>query len=70
MWLTVRETVAMETPERWATSRMLTLAGRRSGALFLAGLTVEAILLFPGVTRSHFYEKMEFKSCGRRMLRD
>jgi hypothetical protein len=43
MRLTARETVAIETPARRATSRMLTAAGRRLGffrGLFTAGKIV------------------------------
>jgi hypothetical protein len=42
MWFTARETVAMETPARLATSRMLAAPDRRrSEELFLEALTGE-----------------------------
>ena len=53
MWLTARETVAMETPARWATSRMLTDPGRRRlGELFLAALTGEIIVRLLAVSQT------------------
>src|SRR5271163_4658080 len=52
MWLTVRETVAIETPARLATSRILTALGwRRSEDLFLAALTSGSIVTVPGVSQ-------------------
>jgi hypothetical protein len=52
MRLTERETVAMETPARRATSRMLTAAGRsRLDGFFLEPLTGKEILRFPAVSQ-------------------
>jgi hypothetical protein len=48
MRLTARETVAMETPARRATSRMLTVAGRlRSDEFFRGVVTAGGIVSFP-----------------------
>jgi hypothetical protein len=57
MRLTARETVAMETPARLATSRMLTVPGRPV-ALFLGVFTSGSILRFPDVSQPHFGQKI------------
>jgi hypothetical protein len=45
--LTARETVAIDTPARRATSRMLMAPGRRFVALFLGALTVKGLYAYP-----------------------
>jgi hypothetical protein len=52
MRFTARETVAIETPARRATSRMLTAPGRRLGGLFLRLLTGTTIVRFLVVSQS------------------
>jgi hypothetical protein len=51
MRFTARETVAIDTPARLATSRMLTPSRRWFDCLFLEALTVKKIICFPGVSQ-------------------
>jgi hypothetical protein len=44
---------------------MLTLAGRRTGEFFREGLTIEKILRFSGVFKSHKMQGKWRKSIGR-----
>jgi hypothetical protein len=51
MRFTARETVAIDTPARRATSRMLTALGRLFAGLFLGLLTAGMIVRFPAVSQ-------------------
>jgi hypothetical protein len=56
MRLTARETVAIDTPARLATSRMFTEAGRRLSGLFLFELTGKKIVRFSRCFSVRFVE--------------
>jgi hypothetical protein len=59
MWLTARETVAMETPARLATSRMLAAPDLRwSEVAFLDVLTVKRLYAFPLFLKNQSAQKM------------
>jgi hypothetical protein len=62
--LTARETVAIDTPARRATSRMLTAAGRRFGGLLLGTFTGDSILRFPAVSQPELCGTFEYKRIG------